>query len=771
VARVKFGQYFSAGPAGLVRETDNAVAQLGSSGRVDDVINVAGHRLGTKELESAALMVDEVAEAAAVPVIDEVRGRAVEMYVSLKPGVAPSKDMADKVVATIETEIGEVAQPRNVWIVPDLPKTPSGKIMRRVIAAVSNFADVGDTTTLADPEIVDDIRHHVRAEKAAHGDVPRELDGNPGVNDSTRLLRTWRRRLSGRKRLSGRVLGISRVLAAHLCGTGAGRLSIAVVAAAAVLQALLILRFGHDARGVWLWTLVATCALTVSLGAVVTVWVPAVRAHTLELLAVLTRPIVLPSAITALGLSVRLIVPRGLWLDDMTSVYDARLPLSTMLHVLQTTDDHPPLYFSILWVAIRVFGDTEMSVRIPSIVIGTLVLPMLYLLGKEAYDRRTGAIAAVAGIAAPLMVWYSQEVRMYELLMLLGAIAMWAQVRILRVGPSWRLWTVYALCCAGLMWTQYFGSFQVIAQELVFCVVLFVRRHDGTSTRRLLLGFLLSSLAIAAILMPLVPFAHHQFLMGKAAGSTLGPQGPSGNNHLGIYTELANLTWAVWGYHSNATMVLLCSLWPLGMLFGHVLLGSQPRGITGLLLAGVIVPGLLLFALGRIEGSSLGILGLATNVRYLSTAVPLLFILIARVVTGVLHSKKLATFVTCALLVSLGAALIDQQYDRSNPRLYDFRGALLHIDKVMRPDDVLLYDGKLVELVKYYSPHVHARPLVSTPPLPSAGRTVYMIASPSLLYAANEDVLESALQAEQSRGRLARRLHYDNVEVWIFRER
>jgi acetyl-CoA synthetase len=144
-------------------------------GRVDDVINVAGHRLGTKELESAALMVDEVAEAAAVPVMDELRGRAVEMYVSLKPGVTPGKEMADKVVGAIETEIGKIARPRNVWIVPDMPKTRSGKIMRRVIAAVSNFADVGDTTTLANPEIVEDIRHHVQAEKAAHGEVPREL--------------------------------------------------------------------------------------------------------------------------------------------------------------------------------------------------------------------------------------------------------------------------------------------------------------------------------------------------------------------------------------------------------------------------------------------------------------------------------------------------------------------------------------------------------------------------------------------------------------------
>ena len=139
------------------------------------MINVAGHRLGTKELESASLTVEEVAEAAAVPVLDELRGRAVEMYVALKPGVAPSKAIADKVVKAIEVEIGRIARPRNVWIVPDMPKTRSGKIMRRVIAAVSNFADVGDTTTLANPEIVENIRHHVQSEKVARGEVPREL--------------------------------------------------------------------------------------------------------------------------------------------------------------------------------------------------------------------------------------------------------------------------------------------------------------------------------------------------------------------------------------------------------------------------------------------------------------------------------------------------------------------------------------------------------------------------------------------------------------------
>jgi len=144
-------------------------------GRVDDVINVAGHRLGTKELESAAITVNEVAEAAAVPVIDAMRGKAVEMYISLKPGFKPSAELEAKVVKAIEVEIGKIARPTNVWIVSDMPKTRSGKIMRRVIAGISNFTDVGDITTLANPEVVEQIKHHVQSEKLSRGQVPREL--------------------------------------------------------------------------------------------------------------------------------------------------------------------------------------------------------------------------------------------------------------------------------------------------------------------------------------------------------------------------------------------------------------------------------------------------------------------------------------------------------------------------------------------------------------------------------------------------------------------
>ncbi len=127
-------------------------------GRIDDVINVAGHRLGTKEIESACLTVPEIAEAAVVPVQDELKGRVPEVYVAIKPGVQPSQAIVDRVIKAIEEVIGKIARPKRVYIVPDMPKTRSGKIMRRVLAAISNRRDVGDVTTLANPDVVEQIR-------------------------------------------------------------------------------------------------------------------------------------------------------------------------------------------------------------------------------------------------------------------------------------------------------------------------------------------------------------------------------------------------------------------------------------------------------------------------------------------------------------------------------------------------------------------------------------------------------------------------------------
>jgi acetyl-CoA synthetase len=130
-------------------------------GRIDDVINVAGHRLGTKEIESAALTVPEVAEAAVVPVADEIKGKVPDLYVALKPGFEQSPELHKRISDAVVTEISPIARPAHVWIVPDMPKTRSGKIMRRVLAAISSGQEAGDVSTLANPEVVEELRQMV----------------------------------------------------------------------------------------------------------------------------------------------------------------------------------------------------------------------------------------------------------------------------------------------------------------------------------------------------------------------------------------------------------------------------------------------------------------------------------------------------------------------------------------------------------------------------------------------------------------------------------
>ncbi len=141
-----------------VMDADGYVRILG---RIDDVINVSGHRLGTKEIESVCLTVPEVAEAAVVPVNHEIKGKEPEVYVSLKPGIEATPAIQQKIADAITFQIGKIAKCRNVWIVPDMPKTRSGKIMRRVLGAISNKGDVGNVMTLANPEIVEEIQKMV----------------------------------------------------------------------------------------------------------------------------------------------------------------------------------------------------------------------------------------------------------------------------------------------------------------------------------------------------------------------------------------------------------------------------------------------------------------------------------------------------------------------------------------------------------------------------------------------------------------------------------
>ena len=127
-------------------------------GRVDDVLNVSGHRLGTMEIESAIVGVEGVAEAAVVGGNHEMKGEAVYAYVITEDGQTEDEALREEVVASVEDAIGPIARPERVVFTPDLPKTRSGKIMRRLLENVADGEELGDTSTLRNPEVVDEIQ-------------------------------------------------------------------------------------------------------------------------------------------------------------------------------------------------------------------------------------------------------------------------------------------------------------------------------------------------------------------------------------------------------------------------------------------------------------------------------------------------------------------------------------------------------------------------------------------------------------------------------------
>jgi acetyl-CoA synthetase len=138
-------------------------------GRVDDVINVSGHRLSTAEIEAALIEHHSIAEAAVVGVADELTGQAINAFVALKDGNESNEALRKEFTMQVRKSIGPFAAPKAVYVVPDLPKTRSGKIMRRILRKIlaGEEDQLGDITTLSDPSIVEKIIANVHAAKKA----------------------------------------------------------------------------------------------------------------------------------------------------------------------------------------------------------------------------------------------------------------------------------------------------------------------------------------------------------------------------------------------------------------------------------------------------------------------------------------------------------------------------------------------------------------------------------------------------------------------------
>lgn len=129
------------------------------SGRSDDVLKISGHRIGTQEVESALIQHPAVSETAVVAIPDSVKGQSIYAFVTLKSGNQPSDVLKNELTQKVKTAIGSIAAPEHIQWAEGLPKTRSGKIMRRILRKIANrdFEEMGDLTTLADPGVVDTL--------------------------------------------------------------------------------------------------------------------------------------------------------------------------------------------------------------------------------------------------------------------------------------------------------------------------------------------------------------------------------------------------------------------------------------------------------------------------------------------------------------------------------------------------------------------------------------------------------------------------------------
>lgn len=464
-----------------------------------------------------------------------------------------------------------------------------------------------------------------------------------------------------------------------------------------------------------------------------------------------------------LGLAARLATDRSVWIDEAISVHEAAQPFGQMLHLLRSTDVHPPLYFTLLWGVIHLTGSTaELVVRIPSLIPGVLLIGVAYAAAREFWDRRTARFAAVIAAIGPAAVWYSQDARMYAMFMLFGAFGAWMLVRILGRG-RWTDVGWFTASCAALLWTQYDTALPVAT---LFAIFLGVAIHRAVRQRRWRLGVqAVTSLVLVVVsFVPLIPWVLEQYRHTAGLSAAVPAQAGTGaatTPGVNAYSALANGVWALFGYHSDEVMVLINAFWPVLILL--VLAGLGRGGsMPGRVLAAVaIVPPVLLFAIAQKRSDMF-------DLRYFAATVPMLNLLLARMVATWARGRFTRIAVPLLLITAMSAGLVDEQVNRSNPRVYDFRGAVAYVKARAQTGDLLLYGPSFLSAeLQYYKPGIVTLPITGVPQVKQRPR-VFVLGSFLNKKSAAGQVGTAVTSLEHNR-HLVRVVHFPNVTVWEFR--
>jgi uncharacterized membrane protein len=407
--------------------------------------------------------------------------------------------------------------------------------------------------------------------------------------------------------------------------------------------------------------------------------------------------IALVTIATCAGAVIRLAVGRGLSLDEIRTADLANLSFGALITKLSHAGVQPTLHPVLEWFVVRLAGQGDFALRVPSLVAGVALIPIVAWLADELFDRRAAVAAALFTALAPALVWYSQEASRYALVALFGTLAVVGAARAIRRGGA-SDWALHAVAASLAVWSDWSGIFIVAGTELVLLAVALHRRRLGVPVRPFLAAWDVDTLALTCQLAALaLLFASQVAHNGGLAGVTnVSASGVS------FYSTVSNVSWGLFGFHPGTVTGALSALWPLGMLASLLLIGREAGPRAWLLLVCALVPAVAVFALG------LAIPG-AFDVRYSLASVPLVFVLIAYVTTAWPQSRLGRTLVVGAVLLLLAAALVDQQLDPSNPRRYDYRQAFAQVQRDAGPGAALFLEpAALRPVVSREAPGLHA---------------------------------------------------------------
>ena len=410
----------------------------------------------------------------------------------------------------------------------------------------------------------------------------------------------------------------------------------------------------------------------------------------------------------AFGRGIWALGSKSLWWDESLSLYRAEkdLPfvlsnqiiLTDTVNSVTTIDNHPPLYFVLLWLAVRLFGQSEFALRFPSLAAVVLIVPLLYVTGRQLVDDRAGLAAAALGALSPMYLWYGQEARMYALLAFLSLLSFYGFIRLFfrPAGPATfrhqrRRVLAYILASASAVFTHYLGSL-LIAFHLVGLGVLLLRRRMPhrllVVTIAALIGVTLASLVYAVIALPhATSRAGFRFIPVLELGRDL-----LNSFSLGLSVNIAD--WPV---------LLIDLVFLLLLLLGFIRLvrpGAPGNWHTaGWLLAGyLLIPVAVVYLVSYVQPAYM-------NSRHLILISPPFYLLVAVGLTGRQPGVRGIWFAACFLLIVAGTGystcnyFYNPAYDKDHHREW---GAYLR--EHVRPGDVVVVDPPhIARLYEYYA--------------------------------------------------------------------